>query len=143
MAASVTVIGMVLVTSITVFVQWLIASKTTKQDAEKLNKEAINALNLQKHQFWLTEFTTTISSLLAATDLEIIKEIDKEKIIPLVHKTILMLDPNKEDHRSVIGKINELSLKINCWVATDKHELMRIHGQLIDFSQKIIHHGKI
>ena len=122
------------------FVQWLVARYTVRNEAERLHRQLVAEFNYQQLSAWQNQFRDTIAGLLEATDPEVTFPPDKKRIIPLVLRAQLMLNPALQGHRATNALINELALKVNGWHGQpDRSVILGIHGRLLEVSREAMY----
>lgn len=139
-AACITVIGMLGVASITSVIQWSMTKRIIHSERTKLFEQLNSEFRLKQFEYWQNEFRESISLLLSATDPEMSLSFDKKKIIPLIHKTQLILDYSNPSHKKVIGLINQLALAVNGWEeGHNAASILSIHGTLADAAKGVLY----
>jgi len=94
---------------------------------------------LQQLSEWQTEFRSVMSELLAVTDPEAQDSPPKERIIQLVLKAQLMLNPSLPAHTKVNNLVNALALAVNGWHGPqDISSILHIHAALLEASRETI-----
>lgn len=120
-------------------VQWFVARSTIRAETERLHRQLSSEFRLQQFSEWQTEFRSVMSELLAVTDPEAQQSLPKERIVPLVLRAQLMLNPNVPSHAKVNGLINALALAVNGWHGPqDISSILRTHGELLDASRETL-----
>jgi hypothetical protein len=120
-------------------VQWIVARSTIRSETERLHRQLSTEFRLQQFSEWQAEFRSVISELLGVTDPEVQREFRKDRVIPLILKAQLMLNPQLPAHARVNGLINQLALAVNGWHGTqDAATVLRIHGELLDASRNTL-----
>lgn len=136
---SVALIGLIGVL-LAALVQWLIARFTVRNEADRLHRQLSTEFDLQQLSEWQTQFRQVIADLLVAMDPEVHPAPDKKRIIPLVLRAQLMLNPNLPAHGAVNSLINQLALKINGWHGEPDHSaILRLHGELLEASREVMY----
>jgi hypothetical protein len=120
-------------------IQWLVARSTIRAETERLHRQLSTEFRLQHFSEWQTEFRSVMSELLAVTDPEAQKALSKERIVQLVLKAQLMLNPNIPSHAKVNGLINALALTATGWHGPQELSYtLRIHAELLEASRETL-----
>lgn len=120
-------------------IQWFVARSTIRAETERLHRQLSAEFRLQQLSEWQTEFRSVMSELLTVTDPETKGSLPKERIVQLVLKAQLMLNPNLPAHAKVNGLINALALAVNGWHGPqDLSAILRTHGELLDASRETL-----
>lgn len=120
------------------FVQWLVARLTVRNEADRLHKQLSAEFDLQQLSEWQTQFRRIMADLLVATDPEVNPVPNKKRIIPLVLRVQLMLNPALPARGAVNALINQLALKINGWHGQSDHSsILGLHGKLLEASREV------
>ena len=121
-------------------VQWFVARSTIRAETERLHRQLSTEFRLQQFSEWQTEFRSVMSELLSATDPEANEVLPKMRIVQLVLKAQLMLNPNLPSHAKVNDLINFLALTMNGWHGEqDISSILRAHGELLDASREALY----
>ena len=121
-------------------VQWFVARSTIRSETERLHRQLSAEFRLQQFSQWQNQFQTAMSELLAATDPEAGKPFQKERIVPLVLKVQLMLNPHLASHAQVNNLVNNLALTVNGWHGPqDLSSLLEIHGALLEAARQTLY----
>lgn len=122
------------------FVQWLVARYTVRHETDRLHRQLVAEFNHQQLSAWQTQFRNIIADLLEATDPEVNFPPDKKRMIPLVLRAQLMLNPDLQGHRASNALINELALKVGGWHGElDRSVILGIHGRLLEVSRQAMY----
>lgn len=120
-------------------IQWFVARSTIRSETERLHRQLSTEFRLQQFSEWQTEFRSVISELLAVTDPEAQNSLPKERIVQLVLKAQLMLNPNLPAHAKVNGLVNALALSTTGWHGPqDLSSILRIHSELLEASRETL-----
>jgi hypothetical protein len=126
--------------SVAAIVQWLVARGVIRSENERLHRQLRDEFQLQQFTAWQSEFQSVMAELLAATDPEANKELQKERIIPLVLKAQLMLNPHFAPHAKVNDLVNKLALAVTGWQGSqDLRAVLAIHGALLDATRETLY----
>ena len=138
-ASLITVIGMILVTSITSIIQMKTTKRIISSEIEKNKLQHKKDFQIRKYDNWLTNFHDTCAELLIALDPEFNYGQNDKNTIKLIHKTQILLDLNNPLHQEINHLITELSLAITKKTNYhDEESLYRIHGNLLESIRKVI-----
>jgi hypothetical protein len=121
-------------------VQWFIARYTVRYETDRLHRQLVAEFNHQQLSAWQNQFRDIIADLLEATDPEVNFPPDKKRIIPLVLRAQLMLNPDLQGHRASNALINELALKVGGWHGQpDSSVILGVHGRLLEVSRQAMY----
>lgn len=121
-------------------IQWLVARAAVRAETDRLYKKLSAELQVQQFSTWQAQFQSVISDLLCATDPEVSAKVDKQRVIPLVLRANLLLDPNLRSHATVNDLVNKLALTVNCWHGEQgMREVLRLHAALLEASRALIY----
>jgi hypothetical protein len=121
-------------------VQWLVARGAIRSENDRLHRQLREEFHLQQFSAWQSEFQSVMSERLAATDPEANKQLQKERIIPLVLKAQLMLNPHLALHAKVNDLVNKLALAVNGWHGPkDIRAVLAAHGALLDAARETLY----
>lgn len=138
-AAVITVIGMLGVAFLTAAIQWIVTKRMIESEYKRLRLQLKADFESRQYEMWQERFIETISQLLKETDPETIRSFDSSKIVPLIHRSQLMLDLSKPIHSQVNSLITNLGLAVNGWESGhDFTSISRIHGELLEKSREIV-----
>lgn len=114
-------------------VQWLVARNALRAETQRLYAQLREEFHLQQFSAWQSQFQSVISDLLAATDPEANERLEKQRIIPLVLKAQLMLNPQLPPHAKVNDLVNKLALAVHDWHEDqDPRSVLTVHAALLD-----------
>jgi len=120
--------------------QWVVAKSVVRSETERLYRQLSVEFHQQRFSEWQERFQYVMAELLAATDPEAVPEFDKARIVSLVLKAQLMLNPEIPEHAKVNGLVNQLALGVSGWHGErDASNILRIHGQLLDSAKKTMY----
>jgi len=113
-------------------VQWLVTRTTVRAESERLRQQLLAEFHREQFTDWQAKFRETIADLLAATDPELNARFEKAKVVPLVLRAQLMLNPKRPAHARVNSLVNQLALAVNGWEQRGASELLRLHSELLE-----------
>lgn len=120
-------------------IQWFVARSTIRAETERLHRQLSTEFRLQQFSEWQIEFRSVMSELLAVTDPEAQRGLPNERVVQLVLKAQLMLNPSLPAHAKVNGLINALALAVNGWHGPqDISSILRTHGDLLEASRETL-----
>jgi hypothetical protein len=120
--------------------QWLISRSVVRAETERLHRQLSAEFRLQQFSEWQSKFSAVIAELLAVTDIEASSRFEKQKIVPLVLKAQLLLNPSVPSHAKVNGLINRLALAVNgCHEETSEREILSMHAELLDAAREAVY----
>ena len=120
-------------------VQWVATRATVRAEAERLHYQLRADFHREHFAEWQSKFHDAIVDLLAATDPEINPQAEKAKVIPLVLRAQLMLNPQLPTHARVNSVINRLALVVNDWEAATPSGLLGLHSELLEASRNAMY----
>ena len=121
-------------------VQWLVARNALRAETERLYAKLREEFHLQQFSAWQSQFQSVMSELLAVTDPEANDKLEKQRIIPLVLKAQLMLNPQLPHHAKVNDLVNKLALAVNGWHADqDLRSVLTVHAALLDAARDVLY----
>jgi hypothetical protein len=122
------------------FVQWLVARFTVRAETDRLHRQLSAEFNLQKLSEWQMEFRQISADLLVAMDPQMNPVPDRKRIIPLVLRAQLMLNPNLPAHGAINSLINQLALMSTGWHGeVDQREILPLHARLLEESRNVMY----
>lgn len=81
-----------------------------------------------------------MSELLAATDPEANDKLETHRIVPLVLRAQLMLNPQLPHHAKVNDLVNKLALAVNGWDGDqDLRSVLTVHAALLDAARDTLY----
>lgn len=120
-------------------IQWFVARSTIRAETERLHRQLSTEFRLEQFSEWQTEFRSVMSELLTVSDPEVNKSPPKDRVVQLVLKAQLMLNPNLPSHTKVNGLINKLALAVNGWHGPqDVTSILRTHSELLDATRETL-----
>lgn len=126
-------------TFIGAIVQWFVARSTIRSETDRLHRQLSTEFHLQQFSEWQSEFRSVMSEFLSLTDPESYASLPKERVIALVLKAQLMLNPNLPSHARVSGLVNELALAVTGWNGSqDAAKLFTTHSALLDAARETL-----
>src|SRR5262245_22362305 len=109
-------------------VQWVVSRAAVRAETERLYEKLSAEFEIQQLSAWQAQFQTVMSELLCATDPELFAKVDKQRVIPLVHRANLLLNPNLRSHAQVNDLVNKLALVVNGWHGEQgMREVLEVH----------------
>jgi len=121
-------------------IQWVVARSVVRSETERLHRQLSIEFRQQQFSEWQSEFQAVIAELLASTDPEVAKPFQKEKVVSLVLRAQLMLNPNLPSHARVSGLVNQLALTVNGWHGEpDQRALLGIHSALLEAAKETLY----
>jgi len=121
-------------------VQWLVARGAVRAETDRLYKKLSAEFQVQQFSAWQAEFQSVISEFLCATDPEMSPKSEKQRVIPLVLRANLLLNPHLPSHAAVNDLINQLALAVNGWQGEQgMREVLNLHAQLLLASRALIY----
>lgn len=121
-------------------IQWFVSRSTFRAETARIYQQLKIEFNQQQFSTWQNQFTNNIAELLSITDPEIVETYDKTKIVPLVLKCQLMLNPRIKSHAEVNNLINQLALTVNGWNGkSDSADILALHARLLEASKSTIY----
>jgi len=119
-------------------VQWLVSRSTVRAETERLYEKLSAEFELQQLSAWQAQFQSVMSELLTATDPELSPKADKHRVIPLVHRANLLLNPSLASHAKVNDLVNKLALAVNGWHDEQSmREVLAVHGALVEAARSL------
>ena len=112
--------------------QWFITRWTFRAESDRQRQQQHTEFQRQQFAEWQSKFRDAVAALLAATDPELRAHFDKSKVVPLVLKVQLMLNPRMPAHAQVNSVVNQLALAVNGWEEHDASSMLRLHGGLLE-----------
>ena len=79
-------------------IQWLVTGHTVRAESERLRQQLFAEFHRAQFTEWQSKFRETVAHLLAATDPELNSRFEKAKVVPLVLRAQLMLNPKLPAH---------------------------------------------
>lgn len=121
--------------------QWLVSRYVVRSETERLHQQLITEFRNEQFSDWQRQLQSVISDLLIATDPEISQPFQKGKIVPLVLKAQLMLNPLVPTHARLNGLVNELALQVNGWHGQqqDMRTILSLHAALLEAAKKTMY----
>jgi len=138
-AAYITIGGMFGVAAITAVTQWLVTKSIIRSEHARLHTQLRSDFELNQFAKWQDEIVTVVSELLTHTDLEVCPAPQREKVVPLILKTQLLLNLNVQVHRNINNLVNELGLAVTKWEARGVSEILGIHSRLLEAAREAIY----
>ncbi|MEW8048791.1 MAG: hypothetical protein AB2809_00315 [Candidatus Thiodiazotropha sp.] len=131
-AACITVVGMLGVSVLAAFSQWLITKIIVSAEHRKMRAQVIKERFARQHEKWETDIIEEITGLLKATDPEINSEINCATVTGYVLKLQLLLNTDDPNQDRVNKIVNQLAIIANEWKQIDNYsELHGIQDQLL------------
>ena len=119
-------------------VQWLVSRTTIRAETERIYEKLRAEFELQQLSAWQAQFQSVMSELLTATDPELSPKADKHRVIPLVHRANLLLNPSVASHAKVNDLVNKLALSVNGWRGEQTmREALAVHAQLVEAARAL------
>lgn len=119
-------------------VQWLVSRSTIRAETERIYQKLRTEFELQQLSAWQAKFQSVMSELLAATDPELAPTADKRRVIPLVHRATLLLNPTLPSHAKVNDLVVKLALAVNGWKGElDMREVLSVHAPLVEAARAL------
>lgn len=149
-AAKITVFGMLGAAILGFMSQWIVTKTTLraehkrmldqlKSDRDIMLSQLRSEYHLRQEENWKETFRVTISELLSETDPEIHPDLNKTKVVPLIHRAQLILNTNDVNQQKINKLITELGLAVNGWFETqDMTSIYILHGQLLEASRQML-----
>jgi len=116
-------------------IQWLVTRHTVRAESERLRQQLFAEFHRAQFTEWQSKFRETVADLLAATDPELNSRFEKAKVVPLVLRAQLMLNPKLPAHARVNSVVNQLALAVNGWEQRGASELLGLHSELLEASR--------
>ncbi len=139
-AAYLTVGGMFGVAVLGALSQWLISRKVVNEEHKRLAIQLRSEFQAKRHEKWESDVLEAITNLLTVTDPEINSEIIPAVVTKHVHRVQLLLNHKNPIQGEVNNLVNHLALAVNGWYGNrDELPILKIHGQLLDASKKLIY----
>lgn len=113
-------------------VQWLVTRHTVRAESRRLRHQLFVEFDREQFSEWQSKFRDTVADLLAAADPELNVRADKARLIPLVLRAQLMLDPKLPAHARVNAVISQLALAVNGWHERSESEILALHSELLE-----------
>jgi hypothetical protein len=113
-------------------VQWLVTRHTVRAETRRGRHQLFLEFHREQFSEWQSKFRDTVADLLAAADPELGVRADKARLIPLVLRAQLMLDPNLQEHARVNTAIGRLALAVNGWHECSESEILGLHSELLE-----------
>lgn len=136
-AAQITVWGMIGVTLITCLVQWAVTRTIIRSEGERLRVQLETDFRLRQQSAWEDEFRTTIATLLEYTDPEAYPIPEKQRVVPLILKSQLLLNLQLRSHIRINELINALGMAVNNWDNRSKNEILGMHERLLEAARSV------
>lgn len=142
-AAYLTVGGMLGVAILGAISQWFISKKIVNEEHRRLEIQLRSEFQAKRHEKWESDILEEITELLTATDPEINVEINPAIVTKHVIRVQLLLNHENALQGQVNNLVNHLALAVNGWQGNkDELPILKIHGQLLDASKKLIYQPK-
>jgi len=139
-AAYLTVGGMLGVAILGAISQWFISKRVVSEEHKRLEIQLKSEFQSKRHEKWESDILEAITELLTATDPEINPEINSALVTKHVNRVQLLLNDKNPLQGQVNGLVNHLALAVNGWQGNrDELPILKIHGQLLDASKKLIY----
>lgn len=120
--------------------QWLIARFVVRSENERLHRQLRMEFNHQSYAEWQKQLSETLAELLSATDPEAARPFQQAKIVPLVLKAQMMLNPAIATQSQLNSVINEVALKVNGWHGEqDLSSLLSAHNRLLEAARNALY----
>ena len=114
------------------FAQWLVTRHTVRSESDRLRQQLFAEFHREQFTEWQSKFRETVAELLASTDPELNAKFERAKVVPLVLRAQLMLNPKLPAHARVNSVVNQLALAVNGWEQRDAAAVLRLHSELLE-----------